>query len=444
MGLREGIARGAVRRCHALVVEVPGWGATRRRAEAEIARRGWAAAGSPADADILLVCGQPGRELASACDRTWSQLPGPRIRMTVIAEVEVAAALDRSAAGLLDDRRQREEARARPIRPGDEPRPDGRMDAAAHDSMAMHGGPGTRGGMDMHTDMDMEGGTPPHDSRGMHGDMGMDMGGGMDDGMDMDMPMPGGIPLASGGVDRDGLDLDLLHLPLGPVLAHWPAGLVVRCGLQGDVIVSAEAEVLPAADHPHCGDGSAGQDSAGQAGTGQDSAGPGSRNPACQGDGRREEIVRLCDAAVQVLALSGWSFAADRARRIRDAAVHAPLTQVLAELALLARRVEHSRLLRWSMNGVLTVGEPSAVPGGTRAGERVPVLDRLLGWLESAARIAGDGPASVSSPPDPQHHRALLQQIPALVTGATLARARLVIAGLGLDTAAIVGSHVHG
>ncbi len=442
MGLRDGIARGAVRRAHVLVVEVPGWGKARRRAEAEIARRGWAAAGSPADADILLVCGQPGRELASACGRTWSQLPGPRIRVAVIAEAEVAAALDRAAAGLLDDRRQREEARARPVRPDQEPRPDGRMDAVAHDSGGMHGGPGAHGGMDM----DMEGGTPAHDSGGMHGDMEMNMdGGGMD--MGMDMPMPGGIPLASGGPDRDGLDLDLLHLPLGPVLAHWPAGLVVHCSLQGDVIVSAEAEVLPAAVHPHGGDGvgADGQDSAaGQGSAGQRIAGPGGQNPGWQSDGRREETVRLCDAAVQVLALSGWSFAADRARRIRDAAVHAPLTQVWTELALLARRVERSRLLRWSMNGVLTAGEPSAPLGGTGAGERVPVLGRLLGWLESAARIAGDGPASASSPPDPQHHRALLQQIPALVTGAPLARARLVIAGLGLDTAAIVGSHVHG
>ena len=34
--------------------------------------------------------------------------------------------------------------------------------------------------------------------------------------------------MADRGDDRDGLRLDQLHLPLGPVLPDWPAGLVLR------------------------------------------------------------------------------------------------------------------------------------------------------------------------------------------------------------------------
>ncbi len=50
---------------------------------------------------------------------------------------------------------------------------------------------------------------------------------------------PAGIPLAGGAQDRDGLEMDVLHVPLGPVLTHWPAGLVLRCRLHGDVVADA-------------------------------------------------------------------------------------------------------------------------------------------------------------------------------------------------------------
>ncbi len=53
---------------------------------------------------------------------------------------------------------------------------------------------------------------------------------------------PAGISLAGGAEDRDGLEMDVLHLPLGPVLPHWPAGLVVRCVLHGDVVAEVEVD----------------------------------------------------------------------------------------------------------------------------------------------------------------------------------------------------------
>ncbi|WP_433473669.1 hypothetical protein ACQPZP_33380 [Spirillospora sp. CA-142024] len=44
--------------------------------------------------------------------------------------------------------------------------------------------------------------------------------------------------------DRDGLKLDVLHVPLEPALASWPADLVVHLTLQGDVVQAAEVGVM--------------------------------------------------------------------------------------------------------------------------------------------------------------------------------------------------------
>ena len=44
------------------------------------------------------------------------------------------------------------------------------------------------------------------------------------DGMDMGMSGPAGLPLAGGDdSDRDGLEMDVTHLTLGPLLPNWPA-----------------------------------------------------------------------------------------------------------------------------------------------------------------------------------------------------------------------------
>jgi hypothetical protein len=71
-----------------------------------------------------------------------------------------------------------------------------------------------------------------------HGDMGHGDHGDMADmhmaGMRMGTGPVRGLPMAHEGDDRVGLRLDRLHVPLGPVLPDWPAGLVVRLTLQGD------------------------------------------------------------------------------------------------------------------------------------------------------------------------------------------------------------------
>jgi len=192
VGLSRVLARLASRRLHVLVVEHPGAFLLRARAER---------ATSPADADVMLECGASDDErLTTAVGRVWAQVPGPRSRGGLLEVDRVDTTLD-----ALADAYRRWSAE-------DEPRPE--PEQHHPDDMA-----------DMH---DMDG---AHDM----GDMEMDMSG------------PGGIALASGFDDeRDGLEMDVLHVPLGPVLSSWPAGLVVTCTLTGDVVSSVEVDVIPA------------------------------------------------------------------------------------------------------------------------------------------------------------------------------------------------------
>lgn len=222
MGLSDRLARRAVRRAHVLTVEVPGGWVVRAEVERAAVARGWQLATSPADADVLAVCGRPGEALAAAVDQVWRQVPGPRARVDVGgSDADAAAAALGRAADLL--------------------RTSGATDTAPDHARRE----------------DSDGDTS--EARGAdereHG--------GMDD-MDMEMA-PAGIPLARGADDRDGLEMDVLAVPLGPVLPCWPGGLVLRCRLHGDVVAEAAAEVLPAAAPPVY---TAGRDSA-STGTGR-------------------------------------------------------------------------------------------------------------------------------------------------------------------------------
>ncbi|MBS42904.1 MAG: hypothetical protein CMH83_07070 [Nocardioides sp.] len=199
---------------------------------------------------------------------------------------------------------------------------------------------------------------------------------------------PGGIPLAGGGEDRDGLEMDVLNVPLGPVLPHWPAGLVLRCALQGEVITEAQAELL---DY-------------------------GTRERVPLSDA----VARRMDNIAALLALAGWGDAAAEARGIRDALLDGGHdTEVSARTARLVRRVGRSRVLRWSLRGVRPLsgedlrehGLPTALAGDT--------YDRLLRMLEEAETdVVGE--------------RASTDQLGPLVTGLDLATARLVLASLDL------------
>src|SRR5699024_11252722 len=113
MGLNELLAGLAVRAAHVLVVEPPGQLSIRVELEHQMLRRGWRRAWTPADADVLAVCGVPGPELAELVDLILEQMPGPRVRTSISSPDAVALALRTAADLLLDSRGNRADAQGR-------------------------------------------------------------------------------------------------------------------------------------------------------------------------------------------------------------------------------------------------------------------------------------------------------------------------------------------
>jgi hypothetical protein len=211
----------------------------------------------------------------------------------------------------------------------------------------------------------------------------------------MDME-PHGIPLAGGAEDRDGLEMDVLHVPLGPVLPFWPAGVLLHCTLAGDVVTEARPEVLGPAEEAVT-----------------DPPSPGA--PA---------VDRL-DRAARLLILAGWEAAATDVIRIRDDLVAGDTGTVAPRLDRLASRVRRSRLLRWSLRGAGPIDVETCRRLGL--GDRAvgDVHDRLVTVL-AEARSALDG----GSLPEPVGPGVLAQLVPGLELGAV----RLLIASLDLDS----------
>ena len=416
MGLSGALARLAVRATRVLVVEVPGHWATRMEVEHQLLRRGWRPAWTPADADVLAVCGVPGPELSELVDRLWEQMPGPRVRADITSPGTVGSALDAAAALLLDTPHHRTDAQERAQEPEI-------PEDADHGG---HGGMG-HGGMD-HGEMDhgeMDHGEMDHGGHGGmdhsgHGGMdhgGMDHGemdhgghGGMDHsghgGMDM---APGGIALAGGGEDRDGLEMDVLHLPLGPVLPFWPAGLVLRCSLQGDVVVDAEASVV-------------------------DGAGAGGPGP-----GPAPAAVVWCDQVMALLALAGVEDAAACARRARDALLCGDEDAARDAVERLDRTVRRSWLLRSSLRGVLLLDRAGLERHGLPGHCRGDAHDRLLSRVERIRAEAGG-----TEPTPAEDGGVPWAVVPDLVTGLELASVRLAVASLDLDPHPAVQAVGHG
>ncbi|WP_186367344.1 hypothetical protein [Kocuria salsicia] len=411
MGLSGALARLAVRATRVLVVEVPGHWATRMEVEHQLLRRGWRPAWTPADADVLAVCGVPGPELSELVDRLWEQMPGPRVRADITSPGTVGSALDAAAALLLDTPHHRTDAQER----AQEPEIPEDADHGGHGGMG-HGGM-DHGEMD-HGEMDHGGhGGMDHSGHGGMDHGGMDHGemdhgghGGMDHsghgGMDM---APGGIALAGGGEDRDGLEMDVLHLPLGPVLPFWPAGLVLRCSLQGDVVVDAEASVV-------------------------DGAGAGGPGP-----GPAPAAVVWCDQVMALLALAGVEDAAACARRARDALLCGDEDAARDAVERLDRTVRRSWLLRSSLRGVLLLDRAGLERHGLPGHCRGDAHDRLLSRVERIRAEAGG-----TEPTPAEDGGVPWAVVPDLVTGLELASVRLAVASLDLDPHPAVQAVGHG
>ena len=367
MGVSQWLARRAVRATRVLLVVAPGAFTVRVAAERAAIGRGWQVAESAASADVLLVVGRVGGELAEVVEHLWDAMPGPRARVSVWTPDAVPAALDEAAAVLVDGRTQVEDAAGR--RPPDLP-------AAGGDLAMDHGGM----------------------------DHGMDHGG-------MEMA-PDGIPLAEGSAeDRDGLEMDALPVHLGPVLPHWPSGLVLDVTLHGDLVVDATARIV---------------------GQGQDGTGP----PDVPED-NATRCARRCDEVAAVLALAGWEDGATLARSARDTLLDRRGNDSRVALADLRHRAERSRLLRWSLAGAGVVtreradelGLPEAVVGDCR--DRLLVLvDRAVAAARAYAAVRVDVTGVVLDVM-PEGPSVPLEAYGPLVTGCDLGVARLLVASLG-------------
>ena len=273
--------------------------------------------------------------------------------------------------------------------------------------------------MDRHPGMSRAG---HQEMAGMHtGSMHMHMGTG---------PVRG-LPMAHQGDDRDGLRLDRLHVPLGPVLADWPAGLVLQLTLQGDVVQQAEPEVL-----------------AGGAGSFWDE--PWRRTAAGEyvttAEAARRRAAAHLDSLGRFLSLAGWGAAATAARRLRDDLLAGmPAGRLGPDTRRFARRVGRSRTLAWLTAGLgeLSAGDAAAAGAGGRPVGDVAVryrrwcadLDAAVLALEDASPLRPAdlepprGPAADGSSPS----AGLLAVLPGLVVGTELAAARLIVASLDPD-----------
>ena len=434
MVLSERLRAFAASRPHLLLVEAPGGAATRLTVERVARERGWRLVETPADADVLVVAGAAGG-LSVEVERVWDQLPGPRSRVELSPGDDVLHALDGARAALLGTAAQAE------VRRTDRP-PAGMPPGMAMDGMDMGGH--DMGGMDMgshdmgdqetpapdpHAGHDMSSGeeaeaaapdphaghdmgghdmggqeTPapdPHAGHDMGGhDMGgmagMDMGGhdmgGMSghEGHDMGgMDLPAGLAMADRAPDRDGLKLDVLTVPWGPVLPWWPAGLVLTTVLQGDVVQSVDVDLRGSAEERRAGWAAA----------------------LAQLDRPTAAVVVRLDALVRLLGVAGWEGARLRCQRARDALLTGGPA---GDLPRIARRISASRSLARSTAGVPSTG-----------GEDLTA--RYRRWLQEAVTAYEHG--TVPPPADEPH---VLHALPGLLTGTDVGGLRLVVAGLDL------------
>jgi len=408
--LTRALVRAAVSRPGVLLAVSPG--ATRQRlaVEAELARRGWPCVGGPAEADLLVIVGDrecEGEESGGVAGGLWHGIPAPKARVWVTDPERAADALERGLADLgrgdYDDHHPHAEQHAQHAQ---HEQHDGEAAThAAHDGHSEH---------DMHN---MHG--------GHHGHAGHDMG------------LVEGLPMADRADDRDGLRLDVLHVPLGPVLADWPAGLILRLALQGDVVqeVTVEPVATPPSPRPPFWNEPWLRASRGE--------------HISRGDAARRLCAAHLDSLGRFFAVAGWDDMAARTRPVRDRALAGAAAAELTSLVCpLIRRARRSRTLRWLTTGLGALPAEQARRRGVTGPALVADGDaysRMLVWLDAVGRSAAAcdvtealDPAEVVGPrgrldtPVPPS-KALLDSLPRLLEGTEFACARIIVASLDPD-----------
>ncbi|MEV6647964.1 hypothetical protein [Amycolatopsis sp. NPDC051371] len=355
-----------------LVVTTVGGTGVRLSVEHEIRRRGWRPALNAAEANLLVVAGPADPAMTPFVDAVWELIPAPRVRIELAATSGIAAALtaaerrlrspdeQRSAIAGAGGTEQAADAEHVHAEPADHAQ-DGRHTPAQETGETEHPPAQQEHAEDEHAHCD-HGHHHRHDMSGME--------------------MPGGIPMADRADDRDGLKLDRLTVPLGPVLPAWPAGLLVRTVLQGDVVQEAAVEAVLTPRH----------------------------GMAAFWDDEARIAARRLDSCARLLTVAGWEYAAGTAARLRDdlLAGHEPG----ARLTRWAKLIRRSRVLRWSLTGI-----------GVHAASG-DAWDRLTRWVDEAAS------ARAEADPDPAK---IVDALPGLLAGAEFATARLIVASFDPD-----------
>ncbi|MFE2645655.1 hypothetical protein ACFXDO_24255 [Streptomyces nigra] len=455
MDLRSLLRRKAMSHPSVLAVTVPGATELRLELEAEVCRRGWPLAGAPAAADLLVVCGFPAPQDAQWLDAVERSMPEPAVRIRVQQGGQVADALDTARRELiaraLDPHRAEEQEPGNRADAGheghhDEHGPGAHHDTSRSDTSGDQGSHGHHGMDHHHGDQAPESGHEDHADhepadRAAHVDRMDHQGhGGAMAHVGHDMHAMGdvaGLRMAERGDDRDRLRLDQLHVPLGPALADWPTGLILRLTLQGDVVQGVEVDHLsvpfgdrlPFWDEPWL-----------RAARGEE---------VSRGTAARRRCAAHLDGAGRLLAVVGWDDVAARCRRLRDELLSgAPSEAIRGALRKTVRRVGKSRSLRWSLAGLGALpadrAQAAGVTGPALAADG-DACDRLLTWLTEIERgqeelddirpVAWDdrtGPRGrLDGPKAPS--QALLDVLPELLTGAEFACARIILASLDPD-----------
>ncbi|MFF5757432.1 hypothetical protein [Streptomyces longwoodensis] len=289
-----------------------------------------------------------------------------------------------------------------------------------------HGAPKDRGSHAEHSGHEAHDDHGGHDAHGEHqGHAGHDMGN------------VKGLPMADRADDRDGLRLDRLHVPLGPALADWPAGLVLRLALQGDVVQEAAVErpATPLSPQPPFWSEPFLRAAAGER--------------IRQGDAARRLCAAHLDSLGRFFAVAGWGDMAARARYVRDRALEgAAAADLSAAIRPLSRRAERSRTLRWLTVGLGVLPAEHAWHHGVTGPALVADGDahsRMLVWLDAVGRSAAAAdssePLEVGDAVGPRGRvsgevpasQALLDVLPGLLEGAEFACARIIVASLDPD-----------
>lgn len=269
-----------------------------------------------------------GGRLEPFADQLWEQLPGPRARFALTEPEHTAAALDQASERLRD-------------------LPAQRQDTASRRSPRLGGSDGE---------------------------------------------MPAGLEMADRAPDRDGLQLDVLHVPWGPALPWWPAGLIVRSHMQGDVLADIEVSRV-GGKRPAAAFWLAAADLFG---------------PAQAGAAAR------VDSLTRLLAVAGWEAERLHAQRIRDDLLSAePHPRMHQALRRLHRRVGRSSTLARMTSGL-------GLAGG------VDVTARYRQWLTDAVVGLERGVDPPAAAPADDVSDLLAE----LLADAELSAARLVVASL--------------